>query len=273
LLIKLFRIENVPLVNRKRYNIRYPSVKTNHPFYILVLGRYSQVKQYFDKIKSESQNTGLNFPAENFVIFSTQIFEKPALLQINVNEQPIPSSSSPTSDNPQKLGIRRVEVINDGQIVMKKVENPQNVERLIIPSQTSNNIPKETSLKYTLKYSSLPYTLPLANSASYQLNGDSDFNNNTKEFKKLDPQSSLIPLQLTNWQFTDNQLEFNALINLDNNPQGIGVYRLIFDVFSEKFLAHQDRIKPRLGGKIGVLAKTKFLQEIELIIYNPFYII
>jgi hypothetical protein len=215
-------------------NIRYPSVKTNHPFYILVLGRYSQVKQYFDKIKSESQNTGLNFPAENFVIFSTQIFEKPALLQINVNEQPIPSSSSPTSDNPQKLGIRRVEVINDGQIVMKKVANPQNVERLIIPSQTSNNIPKETSLKYTLKYSSLPYTLPLANSASYQLNGDSDFNNNTKEFKKLDTQSSLIPLQLTNWQFTDNQLEFNALINLDNNPQGIGVYRLIFDVFPEK---------------------------------------
>ncbi len=164
-------------------NIRYPSVKTNHPFYILVLGRYSQVKQYFDKIKSESQNTGLNFPAENFVIFSTQIFEKPALLQINVNEQPIPSSSSPTSDNPQKLGIRRVEVINDGQIVMKKVENPQNVERLIIPSQTSNNIPKETSLKYTLKYSSLPYTLLLGNSASYQLNGDSDFNNNTKEFR------------------------------------------------------------------------------------------
>ena len=110
-------------------NIRYPSVKTNHPFYILVLGRYSQVKQYFDKIKSESQNTGLDFPAENFVIFSTKIFEKPALLQINDNEQPTPSSSSPTSDNPQKLGIRRVEVINDGQIVMKKVENPQNVER------------------------------------------------------------------------------------------------------------------------------------------------
>lgn len=215
-------------------NIRYPSVKTNHPFYILVLGRYSQVKQYFDKIKSESQNTGLDFPAENFVIFSTQIFEKPALLQINDNEQPTPSSSSPTSDNPQKSGIRRVEVINDGRIVIKKVENPQNVERLIIPSQTSNDSPKETSLKYRLNYNPLPYTLPLGNSASYQLNGDSDFNNNTKEFKKLDPQSSLIPLQLTNWQSTNNQLEFNALINLDNNPQGIGVYRLIFDVFPEK---------------------------------------
>jgi len=68
--------------------IRYPNVKTNHPFYILVLGQYPQVKQYFDAIKSDSQKRGLNFPDENFVIFSTQIFEKPTFLEINKNELP-----------------------------------------------------------------------------------------------------------------------------------------------------------------------------------------
>lgn len=229
--------------------VAYEDVKTDHPFYILVLGHYSQVKQYFDEVKSGSQKTKLNFSDKNFVIFSTQIFEKPALLEIKGNEQPILATSLEASkdrqsvaskqlksDNPQKSGIRRVDLINDGNVLIKiDSSSLQNVERLIVAGQATSDSSQEVPLEYTLNYNPLPYTLPLADSVSYQLNNKSDFNRDTKEFEPLKPQNLSIPVRLTNWRsINNNQLKFNALINRENNPQSVGVYRLVFDILPEK---------------------------------------
>ncbi|MGK7883230.1 MAG: hypothetical protein AB4057_01220 [Crocosphaera sp.] len=228
------------------------NIKTNHPFYILVLGDYSHIKTYFDQIKSGSQANNLNFPDENFIIFSTRVFENPVLLNITNEELNFISSSEntegssatqPINRNSNQFGIRRVEVINDGNVMKRFNKNSiQNIERLIVnPSNSSNNISKNL-IEYNVNYSSLPYTLPLINSLDYKLNKDSDFNQGTKEFIPLQNNTSSLPINLKNWKFIDNnRLQFNAEIDRSDNDQTVGVYRLIFDIVPKEI---SDTIKP-----------------------------
>lgn len=230
----------------------YRNIATNHPFYVLVLGNYSHIKTYFDQIKSGSQSKNLNFSDENFVIFSTRVFQNPALFNIT-DEQPNfvsltnntegESDKEPINRNPNQLGIRRVEVINDGDVMIRfNNDSIQNTERLIInPLKSSSNNSKNL-IKYNLNYSYLPYTLPLINSLDHKLNQDSDFNQGNKQFEPLQTTSLSLPINLKNWEFTDNnQLQFNAEIDRSDNSQAVGVYRLIFDLVPKKI---SDTVKP-----------------------------
>lgn len=216
-------IYDVGLNNRK-----YSNIKTNHPFYILVLGTYSQVKNYFDAIKSGSENGNLDFPDENFIIFSTQIFEKPTFL--NVAENPLKPINFDT-----KSKIRRVDFVNDGNVVVK-VDNVSagNIERLKISNQQSNDAPSQARLEYQISYERLPYTLQLGNSLKYEINEASDFNQSKRDFKSLEGSQLPAPISLNNWESNSDSIKFNALINLDNNAKSGGIYRIVFDVLPEK---------------------------------------
>jgi hypothetical protein len=126
-----------------------------------------------------------------------------------------------------------VDRINDGNVVVT-VDPLNTTERLIIDGQSSSNNPPEATLQYSLPYNRRAYTLPLENSARYQFN-KSDYNQNTSEFTPLDPNSSSIPVKLSNWQFVnDNQLNFNAFILPNNDLGKTGVYRLVFDILPVK---------------------------------------
>lgn len=240
-------IYDVGLDGRPYFNIR-----TNHPFYILVLGNYSHVKTYFDQIKSGSQANNLNFPDENFVIFSTRVFENPVTFNIS-DEQPnfvsSPEKAQESSDNgkinrnPNQLGIRRVELINDTQVLVRfDNDSIQNIERLIVNPLKSSDDNSKNIIEYKLKYSPLPYTLPLINSLDYKINENSDFNQGKKQFNPLQTNTTSLPINLENWQFFDNnKLKFNANIDRSDNAQTVGVYRLIFDLVPKKI---SDTVKP-----------------------------
>lgn len=214
----------------------YKNVKTNHPFYLLVLGKSSQVEKYFDAIKSGSKAAGLNIANENFVVFSTQLFKKSTSLEIKGNE---------LNFKPQQIQskIRRVDSLNDGNVFVKLDNNNlQNVERLKVSDHTSEKAPAQALLEYEIGYDRSPYTLTLNNSLRYEINQKSDFNQGKRDFIPLDTKKASIPIDLINWQnMNDNSIKFNALINLENNPQSNGIYRIIFDILPEKV---SDSTKP-----------------------------
>lgn len=209
---------------------KYSDVKTDHPFYLLVTGKYSHIKKYFDEIKSGSDKTGLKLPDENFVVFSTHLLEKPLLL----------TRPNKESTTPQLKNLRRLnpgDSISNGSVVVNTdANNSQNMELFVVSSQTSNKSDTEAQLEYNMSYSSAPYTLPLADSLRYKLDISSDFNNGTKEFKTLtDGNVSNLPIKLTDWKVSgENYFKFNTLFKTEHDSQSTGIYRLTFNLLPKE---------------------------------------
>ncbi|MGL4498742.1 MAG: hypothetical protein ACRCU2_06725, partial [Planktothrix sp.] len=183
--------------------------KTFQPFYVLVLGTYENVVNFFDRLKASSQSEGLNLTDENFVIFYSRLVSSPLHLNINPND---PGSNLP--------GIRRVFMVNNQQ-VMVSVSDRQKTEILMLTDENS----QETNIPYQVPYQSLSYLLPLADA---EIQVSTLYNSDSKTWLNIEQNN----LELKNWNFQGEELFFEANFKAQNMQQG--VYWLEVDVLPNK---------------------------------------
>lgn len=171
------------------------------PFYVLVLGSYGNVSNYFSELKKSGKNL---IADEQYVIFYPQIVKQISHLQTEALP-PLPK------------GIKRLKTINDGKVLIKPNKQPL---ELINISKNSNSA---YTIKYQTAYRPLPYTLPIEPSAIATVANAKSFDSNSKDFQQVDS----IAIQLGNWQADRNELNFSTKINSqDLNP---GVYLFTID--------------------------------------------
>ncbi|MEM9543262.1 MAG: hypothetical protein AAGA60_27705, partial [Cyanobacteria bacterium P01_E01_bin.42] len=192
------------------YKTTPDQIETFHPFYVMVLGNYENVANYFDRLKEVSEVEGLNFGKDQFVIFYNQLVTQPSLLQVESDTLDI-----------NLQGIERQVTINDGQ-VMIQVKNEQTVERLGIRDSSQ----KWQKIPYKIAYNPLPYVLSLASNFRIELSGE--FNNSSSDMQEIEASNIENFLKIEDWKIEQDMIEFSLSLNSDNMKRGI--YGITIDV-------------------------------------------
>ncbi len=188
------------------YSTQGKKIEQLRPFYVLVLGSYSNISNYFDEIKKTS-NSLIN--DEQFVIFYPQIVSQASVFQ----PENLP-------DLPR--GIRRLKTINDGKVLMKVNEQP--IDIININKNTDNTY----SINYQAPYNPLPYTLPIEPSAVTINSIAKTFDTTTKDFQQVNGSKALL---LNDWKTDKNNISFVTKIN--SNDIDPGVYLFTVDVIPQ----------------------------------------
>ena len=188
------------------YNTQGKKVEQFRPFYVLVLGSYGNIFNYFNEIKKTSDSL---IKDEQFTIFYPQVVRQASTFQTE-NLPALPK------------GIRRLKTINDGKVLVKVSEQP--IEIININKNTDENY----SISYQAPYNALPYTLPLEPGAIAINSIAQSFDTTTKDFQSF---NGATVLQLNNWRTDNNNIRFVTKINSNNLDPG--VYLFTVDVFPQ----------------------------------------
>ncbi len=188
------------------YSTQGKKLEQFRPFYVLVLGSYSNISNYFNEIKKTNNNL---IKDEQFVIFYPQIVSQASVFQAeNLPDLP--------------RGIRRLKTINDGKVLMKV--NKQPIEIININKNTDNAY----SINYQVPYNPLPYTLPIEPAAVAINSITKTFDNTTKDFQQV---NGLKALLLNDWKTDKSNISFVTKIN--SNDIEPGVYLFTVDVIPQ----------------------------------------
>ncbi|WP_375493375.1 hypothetical protein [uncultured Nostoc sp.] len=182
-----------------------------HPFYIILLGKYKNIVDFFDQLKGNNISF---FENEKFIIYYPQVLEKLLFLNISDNES--------KRDLPQGINSRKS--INDGHIRLE-LENPNSTDTDILKISKKYDEDSQKEIAYAINYSPLPYTLqiePKTKPITSEI-----FRESNNNFDHID--SELI--KFSQWKIQDKTLSF--VTNL-NSVKETGVYRFVFDVFPSK---------------------------------------
>ncbi len=181
------------------YSTQGKKIEQFRPFYVLVLGSYGNISNYFDEIKKTSD--GL-IKYEQFTIFYPQIVRQASNFQ---------------SENLPELpkGIRRLKTINDGKVLVKVNEQP--IEIININKNTDDNY----SINYQAPYNALPYTLPLEPGAVAISSIAQSFDTTTKDFQSFNGAKAI---QLNDWKTNKNNISFVTKINSNNLDPGVYLF-------------------------------------------------
>lgn len=171
------------------------------PFYVIVLGSYGNVSNYFNEIKKSGNNL---IEAEQYVIFYPQVVSHLSHFQ--------------TEDLPNlPNGIKRLKTINDGKVLVKVNKQPLEII----------NVNKSRDSAYTINYQAayrpLPYTLPLDPAAIATVSHAKSFDTKAKDFQQVD---SLKALQLSNWKAEQKELSFVTKINSQDISPGVYLFTI-----------------------------------------------
>lgn len=130
-----------------RYDTTKVKPEQYRPFYLIILGKYPDVVNYFEQLKNLDKNL---FTEEQFMIFYHQIVSQPSLLSI--------SSNSPRRGN----GLLRQKTmwVTGNQRKNRIKVDPETVELLGVDERLENS--NKNSIDNQASYYPLPYTLPLA---------------------------------------------------------------------------------------------------------------
>ncbi len=189
------------------YRTQGKKLEQFRPFYVLVLGSYGNIYNYFNEIKKTSDSL---IEDEQFTIFYPQVVRQPSTFQ----PQNLP-------DLPQ--GIRRLKTINDGKVLLKIDDQP--IEIINVNKNTKDNY----SINYQAPYNPLPYTLPITPGGVAINSVAQSFDPISKDFQSLNSSKAL---QLNQWKTTTNNISFVTKIN--SNDLDPGVYLFTVDVLPQE---------------------------------------
>lgn len=189
------------------YSTQGKKLEQFRPFYVIVLGSYGNIFNYFDGIKKTSNNLIKN---EQITIFYPQIVRQVSTFQ-----------ADNLPDLPQ--GIRRLKTINDGKVLLKV--NDQPIEILNINKNTDDN----HSINYQAPYNPLPYTLPIESGAVAVSSAAQSFDTTTKDFQ---PVNGTKALHFNDWKTDKTKLSFVTKIN--SNQLDPGVYLFTVDIIPQE---------------------------------------
>jgi len=174
----------------------------NHPFYVIVLGKYANILQYYEKLKDNASFVS----DENFIIFSKQLVKDKSRLNITNTAPELPP------------GIWRIQTANKNGL-MVHIKSPESTERLRI----KQGYKSDNKIEYEVDYSPLPYTLPISTQ---------DINLPIKSIP-LKNQGDETTLQVSNFAIDQNKIKWNITIQ---PPAKSGIYAFAINVIPEKFL-------------------------------------
>lgn len=188
------------------YSTQGKKLEQFRPFYVLVLGSYGNIFNYFNEINKISNDL---IEDEQITIFYPQVVSQISTFQ-----------SDNLPDLPQ--GIRRLKTINDGKVLLKVNEQP--IEILNINKNTDDKY----SINYQAPYNPLPYTLPIESGAIAVSSVAQSFDTTTRDFQ---PVNGMKALQLNDWKTDKTKLSF--VTKISSNELEEGVYLFNVDVLPQ----------------------------------------
>ncbi len=189
------------------YNTDGKTTKQYRPFYVLFLGHYQDIANYFDNLQKD---LGTLRDRTNLLIFSPQqILADIAYLNSPTN---LPSDlATPNS-------------LHNGQVALEK--NNQPVELLEITNKNTNSI----EVQYQVPLQTINHSLAInPNDLTTKITATAFDKFNKQEFKQETPAQKA--LEFTNWQIDNNQLNFTTIINPNNFPES-NIYYFKVDVMA-----------------------------------------
>lgn len=180
------------------------------PFYVMFLGPYLDIANYFEKLKREG---GQVLEGSQFLIFSPN----------NIVSE-ISYLSSPQPPLPQDL--KQPSSLNDGQVAVEVNDEKKN-QLLEIEKDSSQELP----INYKVAFTSLSHTLPIDASSIESTFKIKVFDISDKNFKEKNNQSLKSFLKISDWQIDNNNktLSFVTKISPSQVPEP-GVYWFTVDV-------------------------------------------
>lgn len=181
-----------------------------HPFYLIFLGRYSDISNYFDRL-ANNNNTKEAIEQGGVVIFSPDY-----LLQNTVTLAEYP-------DLPISEDIVRPVSLNDGEVAIENKDQP--LEMLEIDKREQDNL----NLKYNVQLKHLKHGLKIE-SKKIKTNFEyKKFDSFDKSFKNASQISSLTKnLAVKDWAIdkTNEDLSFNLSINSSKIDPGVYLFNI-----------------------------------------------
>lgn len=195
--------------NKKfNYNTAGKTSKQYRPFYVLFLGHYQDIANYFNKLQKEQ---GTLSDRSNFLIFSPQNL----LSDIAYLNSPTNLSSDLATPNS----------LHNGDVAVEK--NNQPVELLKITNKNANSF----EVEYQVPLEPLNHTLSVdTNELKTKITATAFDKFNKKEFKQVPAVQKA--LDLKDWQIDANKLKFTTTINPENFPES-NIYYFTVDVIAK----------------------------------------
>ena len=192
--------------NKKfNYNTEGKTSKQYRPFYVLFLGHYQDIANYFDKLEKEQENLS---DRSKFLIFSPHNL----VADVSYLNSPLNLSSDLAAPN----------LLHNGDVSVEK--NNQPIELLEIKNKNSDAL----EVEYQLPLKQINHTL-LADPNDLKVAIDvSAFDKFNKQQFKESPAAAKA-LSFKDWQIDNNQLEFVTTINPKNFTES-NVYYFKVDV-------------------------------------------
>ena len=195
------------------YNTEGKTSKQYRPFYILFLGDYQDITNYFDKLAKEQGNLSdyaTAYPSDRskFVIFSPNNL----LADVSYLNSPLNLSSYLVAPN----------LLHNGNVSVEK--NNQPIELLEIKNKNADAL----EVKYQLPLKQINHTLsadPNDLKVAIDISAFDKFNK--QQFKQAPAAEKA--LDFKDWQINDNQLEFVTTINPKNFTES-NIYYFKVDV-------------------------------------------
>jgi hypothetical protein len=174
-----------------------------HPFYVMVLGSYGNIQHYYEQL----QKNGLGDVEHQFTVFYPQPVRQVSVLDASAALQKLPNA------------IKQPKALNDGRVVVQKKSAADPVQFFTVPHKAVAE-PFETKVAFA----PLPHTLPIQPSAITLTTTAERYQNKAKGFQ---PVQTTDGFQLSDWQVTDNALQFKSQFQTDKLEKGI--YRFSFE--------------------------------------------
>ncbi len=185
------------------YSTEAQKAERFHPFYVMLLGSYGNIQHFYDQM----QASGMTQVDHEFVIFSPQVTEQPAMLTPEVQTRELPKT------------IRQPTALKDGPLSLRKKNKADPVQFLLLTRKT-----EATTVDHRLPYKPLPYVLPIKSGAIALSQSLEKYQGKSQGFQKI---SNTSFLQLTDWETTADSLQFKARFQPDKAEKGI--YQLQVD--------------------------------------------
>ncbi len=188
-------------ISKFAYSTQGKNSAKYHPFYIIFLGKYADIADYFSQINKEIVAGGNSIIDSHSVIFSSQYFIKNRLQFKDL-----------TSIIPTTLDIRQPLSINNGKVVIDKSES---IELLEIGKKEE----QEITINHQASLNSLDYTLPFDyNSIKSQIEVKTF---DSEQVIKTPDSSGKQGLEISGFKLDNQKLNFTTKINPKQMPSGV----------------------------------------------------
>ncbi len=190
------------------YNTERKTSKQYRPFYILFLGHYQDIANYFDKLAKEQGNLG---DRSKFLIFSPHNL----VADVSYLNSPLNLSSDLAAPN----------LLHNGDVSVEK--NNQPIELLEIKNKNADAL----EVKYQLPLKQINHALSAdTNDLKITTNVSAFDKFNKQQFKQAPAAEKA--LNFKDWQINDNQIEFTTHISPNKFPES-NIYYFAVDVVAK----------------------------------------